>query len=81
MNGKTELAEVWVAAGDGDHFDHTVGERGVTRIVIVADGQGLSGYYDRIHVYHKRQGHWIFPAHNCVGWKEAAPIAPASLSE
>lgn len=35
----------------------------IERIVLVADGQGLSGEYDRVHVLFKSGAHLIYPAH------------------
>lgn len=36
-------------------------------IVLITDGIGPTGYYDRIHVYNDT-GHHIFPAHHAEGW-------------
>lgn len=35
---------------------------------IEADGNGLSGYYDRIHVLLADGDHYVMPAHNCDCW-------------
>lgn len=60
-----ELETVFWADDDG------VVELGdlVDKIVLRNDGNGLSGYYDRIHVYHSNGTHYVYPAHNVYGWK------------
>lgn len=35
---------------------------------IEADGNGLSGHYDRIHVLLDDGDHYVLPAHNCEVW-------------
>ena len=40
----------------------------VNRIVLRKDGSGISGEYDRLHVYFANGNHSIFPAHNVQGW-------------
>ena len=53
---------------------------GVERIVLMTDGQGAMGRYDRIHVYLtndklgalRETEHLVFPAHFAQGWKVAS---------
>ena len=46
------------------------GENGVTAISLKTDGHGLSGLYDRIHVFGDNGTHLVFPAHNVEGWEQ-----------
>ena len=64
---ETELKCCW---WDGD-LNRIVlaGADGCTRIVLRSDGCGLSGYYDRIHVFHEDGGHTVYPAHHVAGWE------------
>lgn len=49
-----------------------VGQHGISSMWIAPDGNGPSGYYDRIHVDHESGGLSIFPAHGVFGWTYAA---------
>lgn len=64
MPEETEIQEIWFQHGG----QYSLGKN-ADRIVLVADGHGISGRYDRIHVYHGNK-HMIFPAHNVEGWLE-----------
>ena len=46
-----------------------IGVNGVTRIVMRADGHGLTGYYDVIYVYAGDALVAAMPAHNCIRWE------------
>ena len=48
-----------------------IGSNHVGQILLVTDGFGPSGHYDRIHVIFKdaRRKHQVFPAHNCEGFE------------
>ena len=50
---------------------YRVGVDGVSRIEMRADGHGLTGFYDVIHVYATDPDHpWVsLPAHNCLSWQ------------
>lgn len=58
-----ELKQMWEA--DGGY----IVSKNADRIVLIADGRGPMGWYDRIHV-HQGDKHFIFPAHNVQGWEE-----------
>jgi hypothetical protein len=71
MTGRqeTDLEQCWWDAnGEHDGGMTLVGSSGVTRIVLVADGNGPMGHYDRIHVYNGNGKHLVFPAHHVSGW-------------
>lgn len=61
-----------VLVGQPPYADHyVVGatatvSRGCNSIILKADGNGLSGFYDRVHVHFDNGRHLIFPAHNCA---------------
>ena len=50
----------------------TTTSKGCASIVLKNDGLGVSGYYDRVHVYFDDGRHLIIPAHNCTEM-EVAP--------
>ena len=64
----TELLAVYFQEGGS----FTVGSNGCDRIVLRADGNGLSGFYDRIHIFGSDEilgpYHRICPAHNVEGF-------------
>ncbi len=41
----------------------------ITHIVLVHDGHGVTGLYDRIHVLFENGKHQIFPVHNTEGFE------------
>ena len=43
--------------------------RACSDIYIIADGQGPSGYYDRIHIELVSGKEIIAPAHHCESWE------------
>ena len=75
QNVKNELHSVWWERGEF----LAVGSHGVTRIVLVTDGCGPMGSYDRIHVFRACYGvppsdvHEIHTAHNVFGFRLAEP--------
>ena len=65
MSDKREaINTVWFA----DDSSYTVGTN-CEEIYLIADGNGLSGYYDRIHVLFKNGERRVIPAHNCSMWE------------
>ncbi len=65
QNFRAELASVfWTQGGELN-----VGSLNVERIVLVIDGHGPMGNYDRVHVFYKGGKHQVFPAHNCEGFE------------
>jgi len=65
---KRILAEIkWFALSEeGGSF--SVGHNGVTRIVLSADGHGLTGFYSQLHVFKSDGLYCTYPAHSVLGW-------------
>lgn len=63
---RTILHAVWLLA---EHVTYEVGVN-ARQIWLMADGNGLSGYYDRIHVYDNDGKHRVIPAHCADMWEE-----------
>ena len=80
MSSEVRLSDVWWEGGPQQRLpnSYSVGV-GVERIVLVADGQGPMGHYDRVHVYLtndklgalRETKHLVFPAHFIQGWRVA----------
>lgn len=60
-----ELERIW-----WDDGDISIAQDDVISITLKNDGNGLSGGYDRIHVFsaNPRWMHRVFPAHHVHGW-------------
>jgi hypothetical protein len=64
------ITHVWEVTVEEGGLGWQVGHQDVDRIELKADGNGLSGYYDRIHIFLKGGDKVILPAWSC-SWREA----------
>jgi len=65
MSDENKLKRVVV--GTPPHSEHYhIGAKGVSDILIVNDGNGQMGNYDRVHIHYDNGRHLISPAHFCI---------------
>ncbi len=61
-----DLAEFWTCNDGHVHKD----DLAVDKIMLIHDGKGPMGMYDRIHVFYADGSKFVMPAHNAAGWTE-----------
>jgi len=69
MTESISLKSVWRFDNASPCFDVKDEYSPAKEILLITDGQGLSGYYDRIHILKTDGSKLIIPAHNAKMWE------------